>query len=94
MNRLEQRVRRLEDKTVGRGRTLHVIDLSECPRDYDHDRAFNELGVEVKPGDLTVFLVDPTNRKPPLGGKPKYLYSKPIAARSREGSRVVRLPAR
>lgn len=76
---LSRRVARLEDETVGYGRTLHVIDVSNLPRNYDVDRAMKELGLEVKCEDLVVILVDPTNREPPPGGKPKHLYSKPVA---------------
>ncbi len=74
---LSRRVSRLEEETVGHGRTLHIIDL---PHGYDADRALDDLGVERKEDDLVVILGDPTGG----GGtsadaKPRHLYSMAIA---------------
>ena len=77
-SKLSRRVARLEDKTEGHGRTLHVIDVKDLPRSYDVNRAIKELGLEVKQEDLVVVLVNPTSCEPPPGGKPKHLYSKAI----------------
>jgi len=73
---LNRRVAKLEEKTGGHGRMMHVIDLSDLPRDYDVDRALDELGIERGQGNLVVTLLDPTGREPPPDGKPILISSK------------------
>ena len=51
---LNRRVAKLEEKTSEHGRMMHVIDLSDLPRDYDVDRALDELGIERAQGNLVV----------------------------------------